>query len=181
MAVIGVLVLLILLVGGAVYMIYSSARHLIVEEPSDEDPQETNDLVVASTNDDTVGTQPVEPVETNQVVDTSPTQQTEVVGTTTGVDTQKAETVTSPPPVQPPVTPPVTPPVEPVMEPVEWPLLTLEGVVGKGDTGSARLNGRVVFVGDLIEGVRVIAIHPNKAELEYKGRRMMLRVDSSTR
>jgi len=67
-----------------------------------------------------------------------------------------------------------------VEEVVTWPALTLTGVVGKGSNGSAILNKQIVGIGETIEGVRVIAIRDKGVELEFSGKKQILKIGGST-
>ena len=72
------------------------------------------------------------------------------------------------------------PPTKPAEEVVTWPTLSLSGVVGKGENGSAIINKQIVGVGESIEGVKVIAIRDKSIELEFKGKTQILRIGGST-
>jgi hypothetical protein len=82
-------------------------------------------------------------------------------------------------PIAPP-TPP-EPPLAVVEEPqVEWPNLLLGGVVGKGSKGAAMLEGQVIAVGETFNGVKVISIGLQSAELEFRGQTRQVKVGNST-
>jgi outer membrane biosynthesis protein TonB len=93
----------------------------------------------------------------------------------------EAATETQPPTVAPPdkaprpaAETPVTPP-EPQPE-IEWPPVKLSGIVGSGNTGAVMINGKVVGINELIDGIRVLSIEAKGALLEYKGDKRFLRV-----
>jgi hypothetical protein len=76
--------------------------------------------------------------------------------------------------------PPVAKPPEPAPSPPPvWPSLVLSGVVGKGNNGSAIINGEVVGIGEVIEGVKVTGIRKQGADLEYQGDVRYLKVGGS--
>ncbi len=60
--------------------------------------------------------------------------------------------------------------------PVMWPAITISGVVGKAQKGAVFVNGKVVGVNETIEGVRVLAIKPQGALLEYQGETRLAKV-----
>lgn len=62
-----------------------------------------------------------------------------------------------------------------------WPMLELNGIVGGGSQGSCLINGRVVSVGDIVQGVKLESIHRDSVILEYEGERRRLRVGDTTR
>ena len=54
---------------------------------------------------------------------------------------------------------------------ISWPLLSVSGIVGKGQTGAAIINNRIVQVGDSILGAKVLSVDPvlKGVSVEYKG------------
>lgn len=90
----------------------------------------------------------------------------------------RPELVTASPPVsRPPVVKPVKP-VAPVNEPAPtpatnapplFPELKCRGVVPNGEKATAVINGRTVAIGEMIEGVTVVAIEPGSVTVEFKG------------
>ena len=64
---------------------------------------------------------------------------------------------------------------------ISWPAIKVNGIVGRGRTGSAILNGKVVPIGESIEGAHLVEIgkHPS-VTLEFKGERKTLRINEST-
>jgi hypothetical protein len=62
---------------------------------------------------------------------------------------------------------------------VKWPDLSLTGVVGKGVSGSAMLNGQLLSVGESTDGVTLIGIGSHGVELSCKGDRKTLKVGGS--
>jgi hypothetical protein len=65
--------------------------------------------------------------------------------------------------------------------PVNWPVLKLTGMIGRGQAGSAVINGQVVGIGDTVAGTKVIAIRSQGVELEYQGDRQVLKVGTAVR
>lgn len=80
-----------------------------------------------------------------------------------------------------------TDPVIPVIEPppaapLEWPALRVSGIIAAetGIHGKVRIDGKLLEVGDVIEGVSIIRIAPGEVLLEFDGRRRVLRSGQST-
>lgn len=73
----------------------------------------------------------------------------------------------------PPVSrPPVIKPAQPALSsnvPVVFPQLNCRGVVPNGEKATAVINGRTVAIGEMIEGVTVVAIEPDSVTVEFKG------------
>lgn len=70
-----------------------------------------------------------------------------------------------------PVEKPQPPPPEPEPEPeVVFPELKVQGVVCSGARSTAVINGRTVQLGELFEGVRVVAIDPEGITVELSGK-----------
>ena len=67
-----------------------------------------------------------------------------------------------------------------VEEPVIWPILGVSGLVGKGEQGSVMFGAEIIGVGESIEGVKVISISKQGAELEYRGQRKFVKVGGTT-
>ena len=63
-------------------------------------------------------------------------------------------------------------------EPVSWPLLSVSGLVGKGDKGTAIINNEIVQVGESILGAKVLSVDPVQkgVTLEYKGEQRFMKV-----
>lgn len=64
----------------------------------------------------------------------------------------------------------------PAVAAVEWPLVSLEGMVGKGATGAAIINDTIVGVGESVDGVKLISIDRKGVYLEYGGEQRFLKV-----
>jgi hypothetical protein len=65
--------------------------------------------------------------------------------------------------------------------PIVWPGIKVNGIVGRGRTGSAILNNKVVPIGESTEGVTVVEIGKQPSvTLEFKGERKTLRINDST-
>ncbi|MFO7870745.1 MAG: hypothetical protein R6V03_04860 [Kiritimatiellia bacterium] len=69
---------------------------------------------------------------------------------------------------------------EPEKPPVVWPALSLGGIVGRGKDGAVIINGQIVGVGDIVNGVRIAAILRNSVKLEHGGETRILKVGHST-
>lgn len=70
---------------------------------------------------------------------------------------------------------------EPVVpEPVVWPMLTINGLVGKGAQGAAMINAQIIGVNETIEGVKVIDIQKQGVTLEFEGEKRFVKVGGST-
>jgi len=187
----GVIAVMTLLLGTLAALVYFSARHLFRKKAH---PAETNKVANVGVDTPPTTNAVAQPPATNTVarpprqVDPIPPDRVREVPPHSSRTNATAVSVRPDPTNKPAVTdvpkPPFHIPKPPSHPPkaADWPILVLEGIVGKGTAGAARLNGQIVFVGDLIEGVRVIGIqtNPNGAELEYQGERLFLRVGSST-
>jgi hypothetical protein len=66
----------------------------------------------------------------------------------------------------------------PTVESVQWPYLLIGGVVGKGLRGAATINGKIVSVGESIDGVEVVAIGDYGVKLECKHETRFAKVGS---
>jgi len=60
--------------------------------------------------------------------------------------------------------------------PVKWPDITISGVVGKEIKGAVFINGKVFGVNETVEGIRILAIKPQGALLEYQGETRLAKV-----
>ena len=89
-------------------------------------------------------------------------------------------------PPETPVTPETAVVVEPEPppaideEPVIWPILILNGLVGKGAQGAIMVNNEIIGVDETIEDVRVVSISRQGAMLEYQGEKKFVKVGGST-
>jgi len=63
----------------------------------------------------------------------------------------------------------------PPPQPVAFPTFKLQGVVYRQPDPSVLINGRTFFVGESVEGAKIIAIEPHSATFEWKGERVVLR------
>ncbi len=63
----------------------------------------------------------------------------------------------------------------------DWPRMKLNGIVGSGTQGSCLINGRIVNVGDTVQGVTIVAIHGDRVQLEYEGERRLVRQGETIR
>jgi hypothetical protein len=128
--------------------------------------------------------QPPPPPETNQIPTLPP-----VVTNVPPPEPVKSEppVVTNVPPPEPvkPEPPPsaVSTQAEESVKPppIVWPGIKVNGIVGRGRTGSAILNNKVVPIGESTEGVTVVEIGKQPSvTLEFKGERKTLRINDST-
>ncbi len=170
---IGILLVIALLVGGAIWMIVFAIQQW---------QQSTGDTATASPS---VTAAPVvepsrpRPQPTGTTESPTPLQIAKPAAPTQPIEPQPApvhskEAVLKPKSAAPE---PVEP--KPVVH-VRWPALTLQGVIGKGLNGSAIINDQVLAVNESIEGVRVVAVDRQSARLEYEGEQRTLRVGIST-
>jgi len=60
---------------------------------------------------------------------------------------------------------------------VTFPKLRLQGIIVREPRPSALINGRTYFVGDLVEGVKVLSVEPNSVVVEFQGRQEALLLD----
>ncbi len=130
--------------------------------------------VVSASNHTLAAVQPIPVAETPQ--DPPATNPPDVVQIQAQIQepaTGNVELVVTPPPV-------VTQQL-PRLPPAIWPVIVVNGVVGRGQKGAAMLNNRVVDIGGTLEGVKLMAIEGQSVQLEYKGELQTLRVGSSTR
>ncbi len=78
---------------------------------------------------------------------------------------------------------PVIPVIEPQpVAPSEWPDLRVSGIMATetGIHGKVRIDGKLLEVGDVIEGVSIIRIAPGEVLLEFDGRRRVFRSGQTT-
>lgn len=71
-------------------------------------------------------------------------------------------------------TPPEAEPQPPAS--LKWPDITITGVVGREQKGAVFINSKVYGVNETVEGVRIIAIKPQGALLEYRGETRLAKV-----
>jgi hypothetical protein len=57
-----------------------------------------------------------------------------------------------------------------------WPKLALTALVGSGANGTAVINGKVLSIGETIDGAELTAIGEGGVELEFGGDRQFLRI-----
>ncbi len=70
--------------------------------------------------------------------------------------------------------------VEPKLQASGWPALKISGVMGSGKNGTAIINGKMLGVGELINGAKVEAISGGSVTFEYQGKTKTLRSGQST-
>ncbi len=111
---------------------------------------------------DAAGEKPAEsetPVKTVSVKDPTPAVTATVTGTPAVAAVKAPET-----------------PVPPPVSLIKWPDITITGVVGKEQKGSVFVNGKVIRVNETVEGIRILAIKPQGALLEYQGETRLAKV-----
>jgi hypothetical protein len=149
-------VVLLLLVGGGIWLVMFAIRNMGDKEGSAVTPPEK--------------AAPAAPIEIDNTGDTEPLN----VEPSTSVEPDPEDVV----PVK--VDEPEDEP-EPEPEPlVTWPYLTINGVLGEGKTGSAVINNEIVGVDETIQDVKVVSIGNQGVQLEYMGETMFLKVGNST-
>ena len=84
----------------------------------------------------------------------------------------KSLVVSSPPALVAAEKPPVTPP--PAETNVAFPILKLQGIYYRLNNPSVLINGRTLFIGDRIEGARVVNIERQNVTVEFGGQRKVL-------
>ena len=62
---------------------------------------------------------------------------------------------------------------------VDWPSLSVSAIVGRGTTGAAIINGKVIGVMETIDGAEVIGVGQQGVKLGYEGEVRFLKVGSS--
>ena len=67
----------------------------------------------------------------------------------------------------------------PARPPVNWPRLSLEGVVGQGRMGAAKINGKIIGVGESIEGAVLVSLDKKGVTLECRGERQFLKLGTT--
>ncbi|MBL7077883.1 MAG: hypothetical protein ISS31_10465 [Kiritimatiellae bacterium] len=176
----GILFVIGLLVAGAIWMIVFAVQQW---KGSDSDETAAAPAVTAPAE----VSQPVEP----DVAPTAP----KIAKPTAPAKPAKPEPTPVAAPAKPTPKPTVKPTVKPApkpdpkrvaaptkpVAPVKWPALALQGVIGRGQNGSAIVNDQVLAVNEAIEGVRVLSVARQSVELEYEGERRTLKVGMSTR
>lgn len=123
------------------------------------------------TNVDPVESQPLE----NPPAETQPENQAKDPGNQTAISPERTSAADSKP-VSVDVKPALPEPKPRVM----WPSLTLSGVMGKGQKGSAIINNEFLSIGDTIEGVKVISVEEKGVKLSYQGEVQSLKVGNTT-
>ena len=198
-ALLGVLLLLAMLVGAAVWMltlVYKQFAATGTEEPVEITTTEAPDTPAAALDTTPDPEAPPEqpaptpppdkaPPEPPPLEVLPPSEPATEPDATSGEDTASTPPETAPDEqepdtVQPIKPPPVEPPPEDLPE-IPWPTLSVEGTVGTGKNGAAMLNGQIIRVGERIQGVTVQAVGKEGVVLEYKGRTRTVRAGGSTR
>jgi len=174
---IGILLVIGLLVGGAIWMIMFAVQ----QWRSSSSDETIAAPAVAAAPVEAVASAPAKP----DVPEAAPpkiAKPAAVAGTEKAPPAVVAPKPPAAPPAKPTVTPeptPATPPAKP-RTPVKWPSLALQGVIGRGQNGSAIINDQVLAVNETIENVRVVSVGRQNVELEHKGERRSLKVGMTT-
>lgn len=190
----GVLAVILLLVGGAVWMLFTAVRTIA------DDVTESVTTAVARAEPPDAAQEPAPP----EPALPSPPEPVADPGPAVAAQPEPAappETVAEDQPdpagteVDPAVA--VAPPPEPAgsepapeadaaAEPdtpaanIQWPLLKVSGIVGKGRLGSAVVNGKIIAVGELVKGVKLVGVDGRSVDLEYEGETRSVRVGGTT-
>jgi len=182
----GVLIFILLLAGGSFWMMFcafqrwkgtrqapdTSRRPAVSESAIKAAPEEAGHEKDIGTRTDIPPDSAPELMEDKSAVDTAVDRETpkaETVETTT-VSVDPEDIPSAPVQVEAPVI---------RRPPVDWPRLTLSGVLGHGTNGSVIIDNEIVGVDETIEGVKVISIRGQGAELEYDGETLFLKVGNS--
>jgi cytoskeletal protein RodZ len=192
----GALAVVLLLVGGAIWMLMTAVK-TVANDVAETATATAEEAIAAITNIPAETTEPLVAAESepSETADTSAPPAVAVQPQPAPAETHPAELVSVPPPAEavapavesaPAVIAPPPDPVATVPQPADakpgepWPLLKVSGVVGRGRYGSAVINGKVVAVGELIEGVKVLSVDSRGAQLMHEGISRHVRVGSST-
>ncbi len=171
---IGILFVIALLVGGAIWMIVFALQQWSAASESE---------TAAAPS---ITTSPAEPAPREPVAPQPDPPPQKIAKPATPAPVQAKPTPIPVTPIPPPKQPVVDPAPEPApvpakpKAPARWPVLALQGVIGKGQNGSAIINDQVLAVNEVIEGVRVISVGKQNVELEYEGERRDLKVGMTT-
>lgn len=166
---IGVLVLILLLAAGGIWMTLYAVRQLAA---SKQPPAAA-----------AVQPPPAAPA-APQPAPAAPAAPAPVAAVKPAPPVTPAEPAPKPQPAVEPVVQPSLPPAPPkppepkAAEP--WPPLTVTALVGKGARGAAVINGKVVGVGETIEGVEVLSIGAQSVSLGYRGAQQVVKVGGAT-
>lgn len=181
--VITVLVAFVVFVFGALYLILTTFSKIrtppptpvTIDIPATPPPAVQPETITDDTTEtieetiiDETGVPPVPP-EPEPAVDRKPVEEPEDIPPSEAEPAPETVVAVTPPPSLPPQPPPPR-------EPVVWPNISLQGVVGRGTTGSVIIDGEVIGVGEAYNGARVIRIEHQGALMEYKGERRVIRV-----
>ncbi|MBT7700716.1 MAG: hypothetical protein HN700_10515, partial [Verrucomicrobia bacterium] len=169
----GILLVILLLVGGAVWMIMFAVQQW-KQPDAPPSPSEVAARVEAATPASTSAEAPITSPGAPPLTVAKPPH-----SAVPPIPIADPGASSTPPPVASVGADPAQP-VAVAVEPVEWPTVTLQGVIGRGKNGSAILNNKVLAVDETIEGVRVISVGKQGVELEFKGRRRFIKVGIST-
>ena len=123
-----------------------------------------------------VAEEPADPVQPEP----APTDVVEVPAVVAGDPAPVVEVPTIPDTPDPVVVEVPEPPTVIEKEPIIWPLLILNGLVGKGAQGAIMVNNEIIGVDETIEEVRVVSISKQGATLEYQGEKKFVKVGGST-
>jgi hypothetical protein len=179
-AILGVLLLVLILGGGGAWMLVYALKHWKSQPqesggappaPAAEAPPPVVPTPAPAAPDDSAS---VRPEPTNAASAAAAASAPEPIAPPTPT---QAPAVTAPPPAPEPP-PAVAEPPQPKPA-LRWPAFSLDGVVGKGQHGAARLDGQIVAVGESVNGIKVVAIGSQGATLEHKGEQRFVKVGQS--
>lgn len=198
---IGVVLMLMLLIGGAVWMLYyaylqfaGGGSEPVPVEITTNSPEEGGPPAPPPAPEPEPEPEPEPPPKDpgSEAVEPGPEPEpiTEPVAETTPTTETGVDPAPVPPEPSPDKPPSEKPPSEkpkpeapaPAPQPeVAWPALTVEGTVGTGANGAAMINGQVIQVGERVQGVAVQSVGRSGVVLEYKGQTRTVRAGGSTR
>jgi len=172
-----VITLVLLFLGGAIWMLTFVIQHLKSKQPQNEFVhQQIAESTIADTPaiaPDDAALPPARPEAPPQ-----PVPGTDIAA----VQAPANETTTNGPIPEAVPTSTIAPDVsvqQDVAKPAaKWPALVLNGMVGKGANGAAIINKKVVGVGESIEGVKLISVDRQGVHLEYSGEQRFMKVGS---
>jgi hypothetical protein len=92
--------------------------------------------------------------------------------TNTAVETQNVALASNP-------VPPVLFQMADVKPEVRWPALKLTAIAGKGTRGTARINGKLILVGESIDDVTLVELGEQSVVLEFQSQKQTLKIGGS--
>jgi len=183
MAVAGVLVVVLLLVFGGLYLVFMAISQADKTLPEDQlaAPAATDSLDSESVPMADSPQAPTEPALPREEVAPGP-DNTESALDLPPTETAAAEALPEPTaltdgvaPIAGNATPAKSETAMKPRKPVAWPKVVVSGVVQHNRFASAQINGRVVGLGESVDGVTLVAVENQGALLEYQGEQKFLK------